>query len=161
MIQNQFVFISTNTQRLYCFEREAFFKSYLISTAKNGVGEQKNSECTPRGWHRIFGRIGLGASLNTVFVARLWTGEVYSKALAQQYPERDWILTRIVQLDGLEKGRNKGAEVDTLQRCIYIHGTPDTTVLGQPGSRGCIRMRNEDIIDFTEWVSINTRVYIE
>ena len=94
-------------------------------------------------------------------VGRCWTGEIYSSELASKNPGRDWILTRILQLDGLELGRNHGGEVDTLARYIYIHGTPDTTPLGVPGSRGCIRMRNTDIIKLAEWVKIGCRVCIE
>lgn len=146
---------------MHCFENDKPYRSYLISTGKNGLGELKNSECTPRGLHRIHSRIGLEAALNSVFVARQWTGEIYSQELAAQFPGRDWILTRILQLDGLEEGRNKGGDVDSLQRCIYIHGTPDTTELGKPGSRGCIRMRNSDLIELVDWVAINTRVCIE
>jgi lipoprotein-anchoring transpeptidase ErfK/SrfK len=98
---------------------------------------------------------------NSVFVAREWTGEVYSDHLAQDNPGRDWILTRILQLDGLEPGRNKGGDVDSLRRYIYIHGTPDSTVLGVPGSRGCIRMRNKELICLAQWATTDTLVYIE
>ncbi|WP_253664910.1 L,D-transpeptidase [Legionella micdadei] len=81
--------------------------------------------------------------------------------LAAQHPGRDWILSRILQLDGLEEGRNKGGDVDSLRRCIYIHGTPDTTDLGKPGSRGCIRMRNSDLIELVNWVALDTKICIE
>jgi hypothetical protein len=158
---NQLIFISAAMQRMHCFENDEPYKSYSISTGKNGLGEKKDSECTPRGWHRIHSRIGLDAAINSVLVARLWTGEIYSEELAAANPGRDWILTRILQLDGLEEGRNKGGEVDSLERYIYIHGTPETTELGKPGSRGCIRMRNNDIIELADWVKIDTLVCIE
>lgn len=158
---NQFIFISVSQQIMHCFENDIAYKSYPISTGKNGLGEKNGSECTPRGWHRIHSKIGLDAKINSVFVSRQWTGEIYTPELAAQYPGRDWILTRILQLDGLEVGRNKGGEVDSLQRFIYIHGTPDTTELGKPGSRGCIRMRNSDLIELADWVAIDTRVCIE
>jgi lipoprotein-anchoring transpeptidase ErfK/SrfK len=125
------------------------------------VGEKKNSECTPRGWHKIHAIIGLELPMNSVLVSRKWTGEIYTDELAAQYPDRDWILTRIVQLDGLEPGRNKGGDVDTLERYIYIHGTPDVKRLGKPGSHGCIRMNNKEIIDLGGWVTAETLVYIE
>ena len=120
-----------------------------------------DSECTPRGWHCIHSIIGLTNVVNSVFVARCWTGEIYSEELASKYPGRDWILTRILQLDGLEHGRNKGGQVDTLERFIYIHGTPDITPLGIPGSRGCVRMKNADIIELADWVEVGCRVCIE
>lgn len=157
----QFIFISIKTQRLDAYENDKIHRSYQVSTAKNGPGEKQNSECTPRGWHRIHACIGKDNEANSVFVARQWTGEIYSTSLAKQYPERDWILTRIIQLDGMEPGRNKGGDVDTLARYIYLHGTPDETILGQPGSHGCIRMHNLDIIYLTNWVNIDTPVYIE
>lgn len=162
-IQNKskWVFIQSKTQVMECYEEDVLKKSYLISTAKNGLGEKKGSECTPRGWHRIHSILGLKNEVNSVFVARQWTGEIYSHDLAIQHPNRDWILTRIIQLDGLEPGRNKGGEVDSLERYIYIHGTPDSTLLGREGSRGCVRMRNSDIIELARWVEINCLVYIE
>lgn len=161
MTNTQLIVISASQQMMHCFYMDAPYKSYPVSTGKNGLGEREGSECTPRGWHRIHSRIGLNAVENAVFVGREWTGEIYTPELAMQYPGRDWILTRILQLDGLEPGRNKGGEFDSLGRYIYIHGTPDSTNLGVPGSRGCIRMRNSDLIELTEWVDINVKVCIE
>ncbi|STX29158.1 putative ErfK/YbiS/YcfS/YnhG protein [Legionella beliardensis] len=158
---NQFVFISAKKQQLYCYDNDTLCKTYPVSTAKNGLGELEGSQCTPRGWHRIHSHIGMEAQLNSVFVGRRWTGEVYSPQLAVLYPNRDWILTRIIQLDGLEKGRNKEGRVDSLQRYIYIHGTPDSTKMNNPKSHGCIRMYNADIVEFAEWVKLGTYVCIE
>ena len=157
---NQFIIIISNEQRLYCYEGNVLYKAYPVSTAKNGLGEKSGSECNPRGWHRIHNIIGLEHPVNSVFIGRKWTNECYSDELAVQCPERDWILTRILQLDGLESGYNQGGDVDSLQRYIYIHGTPDTTQLGVPGSHGCVRMRNVDIIELATWVNIHTRVCI-
>jgi len=161
MSGNQYVYISASTQEMHCFEQDVLHKIYPISTAKNGLGEKMGSECTPRGLHRIHSRIGLDAQPGSVFVSREWTGEVFSADLAAAFPERDWILTRIIQLDGLEPGRNKGGDVDSLQRYIYIHGTPDTMPMKQPESHGCIRMRNEDVIEFANWAQLDTKVCIE
>ena len=119
------------------------------------------SEKTPRGWHRIHSIIGRDAKINSVFVSRQWTEEIYTPELADKFPDRDWILTRIIQLDGLEPGRNKNGQVDSLQRYIYIHGTPDTTEIFKPGSHGCIRMRNNDMVDLANWALVDTRVCIE
>lgn len=157
----QFICIKAQDQLMHCYENDVLIKTYLVSTGKNGLGEQRDSECTPRGWHRVHSIIGIANVVNSVFVSRHWTGEIYSPELASAFPGRDWILTRIVQLDGLEIGRNKGGQVDSLGRYIYIHGTPDTTPLGQPGSRGCVRMRNTDIIELADWIKIDCKVCIE
>ncbi len=154
------IIITSKSQQMHCYVDEVLHKVYSVSTGKNGMGEQSGSECTPRGQHRIHRIIGLEHAPNTVFVGRKWTGEVYNPALAAEFPERDWILTRILQLDGLEPGFNQGGDVDSLQRYIYIHGTPDSTLLGVPGSHGCIRMNNLDVIELAEWVEIDTRVCI-
>ena len=135
-------------------------KFYVISTGKNGIGEQENTGRTPRGWHRVAKKIGAESPQNTVFIARKPTGEVYSTELATQYPERDWILSRILWLDGLEAGFNKGEGRDTMQRYIYIHGTPDTQPMGVPMSHGCIRMRNEEIIELFDLVVEDALVYL-
>lgn len=134
--------------------------TYPVSTARNGVGERIGSGCTPRGWHAIRARIGRDAPMSTVFVGRRPTGEIYDAVLAAQYPERDWILTRILWLGGLEPGLNRFGDVDTATRYIYIHGSPDHGVTGSAESHGCIRMKNADIWDLFEQVEAGTRVYI-
>jgi lipoprotein-anchoring transpeptidase ErfK/SrfK len=131
-----------------------------VSTGRKGVGERNGSEQTPRGWHVIRAKIGAGLPADTVLVGRRPTGEVYTAALRAQYPQRDWILTRILWLSGLEPGRNRLGQVDTMRRYIYIHGCPDTDPMGVPGSHGCVKMRNSDIIDLYERVPVGTRVQI-
>ncbi|KAA6186377.1 L,D-transpeptidase [Thiohalocapsa marina] len=133
---------------------------YPVSTARNGPGERLGSGCTPRGAHRVRLKIGQGCAVGSVFRARRWTGEVYSAALAERHPGRDWILTRILWLTGLEAGRNRGGQVDTLRRYIYIHGCPPDTPMGEPGSKGCIRMRDPDLIELFDQVSAGTPVDI-
>jgi hypothetical protein len=132
-----------------------------VSTARNGAGERSGSECTPRGAHVIDARIGAGCAPNTVFVARVPTGEICTPALRARHPGRDWIITRILWLRGLEPGRNSGGDVDTHARYIYLHGTPDGVPMGIPGSRGCIRMRNADILTLFELVDAGTPVHID
>lgn len=104
--------------------------------------------------------IGRNCPLNTVFVGRRATGEIYSAELGLQQPQRDWILTRILWLSGKESGFNRGGECDTLKRYIYIHGTPDCNAMGEPLSHGCIRMRNRDIVDLCELAGVGTEVNI-
>jgi lipoprotein-anchoring transpeptidase ErfK/SrfK len=135
-------------------------KRYSISSARNGVGEQNGSFQTPRGRHIVRAKIGAGQPLNTVFIERRPTGETYSPELAKRHPGRDWILTRILWLSGLERGYNRLGQVDTMRRAIYIHGSPDTADMGKPGSRGCIRMHNRDIIELFDLVPVRTLVEI-
>ena len=122
-------------------------KTYSVSTAKRGVGEKNGSLCTPRGRHLVRAKIGAAQPINSVFVRRRPTGEVWTPELHEKYPGRDWILTRILWLSGCEPGRNRLGDVDTMRRYIYIHGSPDTAQMGKPGSIGCIRMRNRDIVE--------------
>lgn len=152
--------ISVAEQTLLVWHHDQLLKSYSISSAKNGVGEMRGSEKTPRGEHYIRAKVGAGAKPNTVFVGRRPTGEIYHPALRAAFPNRDWILTRIFWLCGREKGKNRLGLVDTMARYIYIHGTPDDVVMGVPGSHGCIRMRNSDIIDLFDQIPIGTTVNI-
>ena len=152
--------INIGEQRLRLFEDGRVVMDVAVSTAKNGAGEVNGSECTPRGDHIIRAKIGAGAPPGTVFVGRRAGGEQYSPELGARFPGRDWILTRILWLSGREPGRNRLGRVDTMRRYIYIHGTPDHVVLGTPGSRGCIRMRNRDIIDLFDRVPAGTPVVI-
>lgn len=152
--------ISLARQELVLVSDDGGREVFPVSTALNGAGEQMDSECTPRGAHEISDKIGAGCAVNTVFVGRRPTGEIWSPSLAREAPGRDWILTRILWLSGLEPGRNQGGQCDTHNRYIYIHGTPDDTQLGVAGSRGCIRMRNADVVTLFERVEVGTPVHI-
>jgi lipoprotein-anchoring transpeptidase ErfK/SrfK len=136
-------------------------RRYLVSTAKNGLGEVNGSFCTPRGRHIVRAKIGAGQPLGAVFVRRRPTGEIWTPELHAKYPGRDWMLTRILWLSGCEAGRNRLGEVDTMRRMIYIHGAPDSVELGKPGSHGCIRMRNQDVAELFELVPPYTPVEIK
>jgi lipoprotein-anchoring transpeptidase ErfK/SrfK len=135
-------------------------KTYLVSTASRGPGEKNGSLRTPRGRHIVRAKIGAGEPLNSVFVRRRPTGEVWTPELHEKFPGRDWILTRILWLSGREPGRNRLGDVDTMRRYIYIHGSPDSAVMGKPGSIGCIRMRNRDIVELFDLVPPYTPVEI-
>lgn len=149
------------TQKMYVFDDGKIIKEYFISTAKNGAGEMRGSEQTPRGSHIVRAKIGANCLANTVFVGRRPTGEIYEPLLRATFPERDWILTRIFWLSGLEPGKNRLGNVDTMRRYIYIHGAPDEVEMGMPGSKGCIRMRNENIIELFEQIPVGTRVLLK
>jgi hypothetical protein len=153
--------ISLKEQRLTLFDvsRKPLL-SCAISSAANGPGCQKNSGCTPLGQHAVRAKIGAGAPVNSVFVGRRATGELCTPDLMAAFPERDWILTRILWLSGTELGVNRLGEVDTMQRYIYIHGTPDSVEMGKIGSHGCIRMRNAELIRLFDLVAAGTTVNI-
>ena len=151
--------IDIPSQFLYHHRDGQIFKTYQISSAFNGVGEQKGSGKTPRGWHIIRAKIGKDAPNNTVFVGRRPQG-VYSNEGSHQY-DKDWILTRILWLSGLEVGKNRLGECDSMQRYIYIHGCPDSRPMGIPLSKGCIRMRNDEIIELFDNISVGTKVFIQ
>ena len=150
-----------STQRLELFEGRDVVKAYDVSTAKNGPGERMDSNCTPRGDHVVHAKIGSGRPAGTVFKGRRATGEICTPELFSAEPRRDWILTRILWLGGLEVGRNRLGAVDTMRRNIYIHGCPDSTELGVPASAGCVRMRNADVIELYDRVEVGTLVRIE
>ena len=152
--------ISQKTLTLFNTQNQ-IIANYLVSTAKNGSGCQKNSGCTPTGRHIIRAKIGEGSPINSVFVGRRATGEICSSALMSEFPDRDWILTRILWLSGTEVGVNRLGDVDTMQRYIYIHGTPDSNPMRVIGSHGCVRMRNTDIIDLFDLVEVGIAVDIQ
>jgi lipoprotein-anchoring transpeptidase ErfK/SrfK len=155
------IHISIEKQRLQLLQDGTALLEYPVSTAANGPGEQRGSNCTPRGWHIIRAKVGAGCAPDTVFIKRRPTGEIYSPGLRAQFPDRDWILTRILWLSGLEVGKNRLGNVDTLRRYIYLHGTPDDVRMGVPGSHGCVRMRNANIMELFDNVAAGTKVLIE
>ncbi len=141
-------------------ERGGELRRYSISSAKNGAGELEDSNCTPRGRHIVRAKIGAGQPANAVFVGRRPTGEIWTPQLQASLPGRDWILTRILWLSGCERGFNRLGRVDTMRRYIYIHGSPDAVEMGKPGSIGCIRMRNADIVELFDLVPAGTPVNV-
>ncbi|MDX5445676.1 MAG: L,D-transpeptidase [Zoogloeaceae bacterium] len=153
------VSISEQTLRLFD-EGGACLRTWSVSTAANGAGELEGSNCTPRGRHVIRARIGAGAPAGAVFRGRRPTGEVWSPELAAQFPECDWILSRILWLSGCEPGFNRLGSVDSMRRYIYIHGTPNDQPTGVPLSHGCVRMRNADVIELFDRVPVGTEVVI-
>lgn len=150
--------IDLTRQQLRLIDGSKTLREYTVSTGGNGIGEINGSGCTPRGRHYVRACVGAGQPAGSVFVARRPTGEIWSEELHRKYPKRDWMLTRILWLSGTEIGRNRLGCVDTFRRYIYLHGTPPITKLGEPGSKGCVRMRNEDIIELFDHVPYGTEV---
>ena len=157
---NKHIEVSISQQTLTLFAGDQLVGRYLISSAQKGIGFEKGSNQTPLGKHYIRAKIGANQPVGAVFVGRRPTGEIYSQSLAEQAPERDWILTRILWLCGKEKGKNRLGNVDTMQRYIYIHGTPDSEPVGKPLSHGCIRMRNQDLVELFDIVEPGVEVDI-
>lgn len=160
MPKGDLIEVSISNQQLRYSRDDQVLMDVAIASATNGPGEQLGSECTPRGQHYIRAKIGAGCPVNSVFIGRRPTGEIYQSALKQQSPERDWILTRILWLCGTEVGKNRLGKVDTMRRYVYIHGCPDDDPMGIPSSHGCIKMRNTDILTLFELVSVGTPVHI-
>lgn len=158
------IIVNIAEQTLVLYNQQTEVCRYAISTAKNGIGSQQDSGCTPLGRHIIAQKIGGSEPINSVFIGRVPTGEIYSADLGAQYPARDWILSRILWLSGLEEGVNKGSNdkggCDTYQRYIYIHGTPDNEPMDLPLSHGCVRMRNHDIVELYTQIEEGTPVFI-
>jgi L,D-transpeptidase YbiS len=159
--ESHLIKVSINEQRLQLLESGRISMDVAVSTAANGPGEVMHSECTPRGLHRIRARIGAGAAANTVFVGRRASGEIYTPELKQQHPDRDWMLTRILWLCGMEPGKNRFGDRDSMRRYIYIHGCPEDDAMGTPSSHGCIKMRNAEVIELFDRVPAGTRVLIQ
>jgi lipoprotein-anchoring transpeptidase ErfK/SrfK len=153
--------VDLDQQSLMLMQGDEPLRRWPVSTALNGPGELNGSGCTPRGWHRVRYKIGDNQPRRSVFVARRPTGEIWTPELDRRFPRRDWILTRILWLDGLEPGRNRGGERDSLRRYIYIHGTPDDQPMGEPRSHGCVRMRNPDVEQLFEATPPATPVLID
>ena len=153
--------IDLATQNLALFGDDgACIRSYSISSAARGAGEASGSFCTPRGAHIVRAKIRAGQDLRAVFKGRRPTGERWSPELHAAEPTRDWILSRILWLSGREPGRNRLGRVDSMRRYIYIHGTPDSEPMGRPASHGCIRMRNEDVVELFDLLPVGTPVDI-
>ena len=154
------IIVSIADQRLQLHENGKIAMDVMVATAKNGPGELNGSECTPRGKHVVRAKIGEGCPIFSVFTGRRPTGEIYSDALSQQFPGRDWILSRILWLSGCEVGKNRLGNVDSMRRYIYIHGSPDDEVYGQPNSHGCVRMKNAEVIELFDRIKAGTFVLI-
>ena len=159
--ESHFIKVSIDEQRLQYLEAGHVVMDVAVSTAANGPGEIMHSECTPRGRHRIRAKIGAGVPANTVFVGRRASGEIYTPELKQQHPDRDWMLTRILWLSGLEPGKNRFGDRDSMRRYIYIHGCPEEDTMGEPSSHGCIKMRNSEVIKLFDRVPAGTQVLIQ
>ena len=152
--------IDISQQRLYLKKNDDLIKSYPISSSKYGEGSTENSNMTPLGLHVIKEKIGTDVPINTLFISRINTKRTVNIENSRNKTKDDHITSRILWLDGLEEGKNKGKGVDSYSRYIYIHGTHEEGLIGEKASHGCIRMLNNDVIDLYDYVNIGTEVYI-
>ena len=152
--------VDISEQRLYLIEKSLIKASYPISTSKYGEGSIQNSFKTPLGKHSIKEMIGEEAEINTIFTSRINTKR--SATIIDQFEDtdNDYVTSRIIWLDGEEDGFNKGGNVDSYRRYIYIHGTHEEGLIGTKASNGCIRMFNYDVIELFNLVNIGTKVLI-
>lgn len=157
---DKYLYISIKHQKMYLIENEQTVKTYAISTAKKGVGSQQNSNKTPPGLHTIKRKIGEEVPLGGILEARVYNGKIAEIITDQRKADGDYVTTRILWLDGEEIGLNKGRNVDSYNRYIYIHGTPEEGYIGQPASHGCIRMKNTDVMELYDLVEEGTPIYI-
>lgn len=160
MTKASLIIVTLATQDLALYKTNRLVARYAISSALRGPGETSGSFGTPRGRHIVRAKIGEGCPIFSVFVGRRPTGEIYNEDLAKTFPDRDWILTRILWLSGTELGKNRLGKVDTMRRYIYIHGAPDELSMGIAQSHGCIRMRNKDVLELFAHVEVGTPVQI-
>lgn len=157
---SSYLFVSVKHQQMYFFEKDSIVKQYPISTSKNGVGNQQHSEKTPEGLHNIKRKIGDNVPLGGILEARVYNGKIATIIQDKSKLDGDYVTTRILWLDGEEVGINKGRNIDTYNRLIYIHGTPEEGYIGEPVSHGCIRMKNADVLELYGLIDEGTPVLI-
>lgn len=148
-------------QKLYVMRDNQIFKQYPISSSKFGIGSEAGSNKTPLGKHIVREKIGAGAPINTIFKSRVDTKKIAQVCLEPKDTGHDYVTTRILWLEGIEEGINKGNGIDSYRRNIYIHGTPEEGLIGTPASHGCIRMRNKDVMELFDLIPTGTKVEIK
>ena len=156
----EFLFVSIKEQRLYHIKGDFIKKSYIISSSQYGTGSEDGSNKTPLGLHRIKEKYGDDVPIGGRFIERVFYGKISAIYKDGTYSKMDDVLSRILWLEGMEEGVNKGKGIDSYQRYIYIHGTSEEGKLGVPASHGCIRMKNQEIIDLYDQIKIGTLVLI-
>ena len=158
---NKSIEIDISQQRLYVYEDKSIIASYPISSSSFGEGQIENSFKTPLGKHKILTKIGTNVEKNTIFVSRENINQIAEIVHERNDNENDYVTSRIFWLDGLEEGHNKGGNVDSFKRYIYIHGTHEEGLIGEKASHGCIRMFNNDVIELFSYIPEDTEVNIK
>ncbi len=155
-----YLYVEVKQQKMHLIKNGELIHSYVISTAKNGLGNVQHSECTPSGLLKIHSKTGSRVPLGGIIKGPNYTGRQCEIFTDETVSNEDLVTTRAIRLAGMEDGKNKGGTVDTFSRYIYIHGTPEEGRLGQAVSHGCIRMKNQDIIELFDLIDTNTKVLI-
>lgn len=156
----KYMYVSVKYQRLYLIVNDSTIRKYSISTAKKGIGCKANSNKTPSGLHTIKRKIGEDVPFGGILESRMYTGKVAKILTEKKNASRDYVTTRIMWLQGEEPGLNKGRNMDSYNRYIYIHGTPEEGFIGEPASHGCVRMKNKDVIELFSLVDEGTPILI-
>ena len=154
------LYVDIKNQNMYLLRKGNIFKGFKISSSYYGTGSEVNSLKTPLGKHEIFKKIGRDLPINAILKGRVWNGAIANVITEDVDTDFDHVTSRILWLDGLEKGKNKGPGVDSRSRYIYIHGTAEEGLIGRPASDGCIRMYNTDVIDLFDLVNEKVQVWI-
>lgn len=154
------IYVDISSQTLSYIVKGTVSKKYNISSSYYGTGSEANSLKTPLGKHEIYKKIGNELPTNAILKGRVWNGAIADIIEGPIDTDYDHVTSRILWLDGLEEGKNKGNGVDSRNRYIYIHGTAEEGLIGRPASDGCIRMYNNEVIELFELVSEKTQVWI-
>ncbi|MEC8617227.1 MAG: L,D-transpeptidase [Bacteroidota bacterium] len=157
---SEFLYVGIRRQKMYHIKNNKIFSTYPVSTSSKGAGNNIGSFKTPTGLHFIAEKIGDNAPVATLFINKKNTGKVVPVNITEVSSNKDEITSRVLSLKGLQQGINKGKKYDTFARGIYIHGTSDEASIGKPSSHGCIRMKNDDIIELFDLLSVGTKVVL-
>ena len=157
---DEVIYVSIKNQKLYHIQHDSIINEYIISSSVYGIGSTSGSNKTPIGLHRIREKYGERTPINGKMTGRVFHGYIATIYTDQRKSKTDDVTSRILRLEGLEKGKNKGQGIDSFKRYIYIHGTSEEGRLGKPASHGCIRMKNKEVIDLYKLVEVGTFVLI-
>ena len=152
--------VSISEQRLYVLDSDTIVRSYPISSSSFGEGQTENSFKTPLGEHEIQTKIGTYVPKYQFFVSREHVSQEVAVIEEEIDSPDDFITTRIMWLTGKNEGFNKGGNVDSFKRFIYIHGTHEEGLIGKKASHGCIRMLNQDVLELFRIIPTKTPVNI-
>jgi len=154
------LYVDIKNQNMYLLNKGTILKGFKVSSSYYGTGSKVNSLKTPLGKHEIYKKIGKDLPINAILKGRVWSGAIANVITEDIDTDFDHVTSRILWLDGLEIGKNKGSGVDSRSRYIYIHGTAEEGLIGRPASDGCIRMYNTDVIDLFDLVNEKVQVWI-
>ena len=157
---SELLFVSIKNQKMYHIKEGAIVKKYIISSSEYGTGSEAGSNKTPLGLHKVKEKYGDETPINGRMIGRVFYGQIATLYNDKTKSKTDDVTSRIFWLEGLEKGKNKGEGIDSYKRYIYIHGTSEEGRLGRPASHGCIRMKNNEVIDLYKTIAIGTLVLI-